>query len=702
MRWVGRALRCGWARRLHGVLDGLDAIAWAELSHAYGSAHDTPGLLRQAGSEDSDVASEAISDLHGSIFHQGTVYPATVSAVPFLAELAAGAATRRDEFTWMLGMLADDRHAYSADFTRVRAAVTAQLRLLVALLDDADPRLREAAAYATAKAGVTAEPLWRRWAVEDDPAARATLALALGEVDSAAAETVLGDAALHGDPQVRVSAAVALLRAGLDWPAGTIPALVTAIDDNAAVTWPWARGGEWSEEIVAAPSTPVAIAVVEHLLRSGNPRTRKSGLWALSTRCDARRSAPPVFVPLVAPLLDDPDPDVRGTDTASAVAGRVIDVLRQAGAAAGQFADMVADVAGRFPDTAGERGFTVEYRSVETLQRLGDPRWVEPVCAAAARGHRFRFMPGSVRFTPEVLAAVRGRLVTRPAYAGVLAGMVGHWGTDAAVLVPDLLAAIPHAGPQVAETLLMLGHDDDAAVPYWRTRASETADLRAALAVRRLTRDTDVVLDALRAILAGNARAPWTSMSAIGELGDALAPLLPVAAAHLTGAAELVHPQREKQVLAARVVAAVAGPESVLPTVRAVLVAGNTPARHAADLIADLAHASPAAVAHLEPQLRDRLGDRWSRLSAARALARIGIPTAELAEPLSHGITDYGGRFALAIILELQAVETIPALEELLGRDDRSGVGSSADDIVWADELLQEHIRDAIARLRST
>ncbi|MEV6812719.1 hypothetical protein [Micromonospora sp. NPDC051296] len=153
------------------MLDGLDSIDWDELSHAYGSAHDTPELLRQAGSDNSEVASEAISDLHGSIFHQGTVYPATVIAVPFLAELAAGAANRRDEFVWMLGMLADDHHAYGADFAWVRAAVNAQLELLVALLDDADPQVREAAAYATAKAGVAAEPLWRRWAVEDVPAA---------------------------------------------------------------------------------------------------------------------------------------------------------------------------------------------------------------------------------------------------------------------------------------------------------------------------------------------------------------------------------------------------------------------------------------------------------------------------------------------------------------------------------------------------
>nr|BFE74054.1 hypothetical protein GCM10020092_073550 [Actinoplanes digitatis] len=188
-------------------------------------------------------------------------------------------------------------------------------------------------------------------------------------------------------------------------------------------------------------------------------------------------------------------------------------------------------------------------------------------------------------------------------------------------------------------------------------------------------------------------------MPDIEELGAALAPLLPIAAVHLTGAAERVHPLRDKQVLAARVAAAVAGPEEVLPTVEAVLVAGDSPARHAADLVADLALRVPAEVAHLAPRLRDRLDDRWSRLSAARALARLGTPTVELAPVLSRGITDYGGQLALAIILELRAAETIPALEELLRGDDRSGVGSTADDIVWADELLKEHIEDAIARL---
>ena len=63
--------------------DELDRIPWAELTHAYGPASDVPALLRTVlrGGED---ANEAWNDLHGNIWHQGTVYEATASAIPFL------------------------------------------------------------------------------------------------------------------------------------------------------------------------------------------------------------------------------------------------------------------------------------------------------------------------------------------------------------------------------------------------------------------------------------------------------------------------------------------------------------------------------------------------------------------------------------------------------------------------------------------
>lgn len=74
------------------MLRGLDEAGWDELSHAYGKAVDTPDLLRQAASPDGEAAQKAVSELNGSIFHQGTVYSATVAAVPFLVELARRAA----------------------------------------------------------------------------------------------------------------------------------------------------------------------------------------------------------------------------------------------------------------------------------------------------------------------------------------------------------------------------------------------------------------------------------------------------------------------------------------------------------------------------------------------------------------------------------------------------------------------------------
>lgn len=123
------------------VLDGLDDVEWAERSHAYGSAADIPVLPRQAAS-DGDTAREAISALYSSLFHQGTAYPATAAAVPFLAESAQWGPSRRREFSWMLRMMADPQHAYGSAFDAVRAAVAAHVDVFTGLLADADAQVR--------------------------------------------------------------------------------------------------------------------------------------------------------------------------------------------------------------------------------------------------------------------------------------------------------------------------------------------------------------------------------------------------------------------------------------------------------------------------------------------------------------------------------------------------------------------------------
>ena len=71
------------------MLNGLDAIDWGALKHAYGEASDVPDLLRGLLSADPNIREDAIHELFGNIWHQGTVYSASAAAVPFLFELLA-------------------------------------------------------------------------------------------------------------------------------------------------------------------------------------------------------------------------------------------------------------------------------------------------------------------------------------------------------------------------------------------------------------------------------------------------------------------------------------------------------------------------------------------------------------------------------------------------------------------------------------
>jgi WD40 repeat protein len=68
---------------------GLDTVRWDRLEHAYGSAQDVPAFLRMLGAEDMEVRDKAFQSLLMTILHQGSLYSATVAAVPFLLRLAA-------------------------------------------------------------------------------------------------------------------------------------------------------------------------------------------------------------------------------------------------------------------------------------------------------------------------------------------------------------------------------------------------------------------------------------------------------------------------------------------------------------------------------------------------------------------------------------------------------------------------------------
>jgi hypothetical protein len=90
------------------MLEGLDRVDWASLRHAYGAATDVPGLLRSLLSADPKVREQAIYELFGNIWHQGTIYPASAAAVPFLYELLTAPGVQdKSNIAHLLASIAD-------------------------------------------------------------------------------------------------------------------------------------------------------------------------------------------------------------------------------------------------------------------------------------------------------------------------------------------------------------------------------------------------------------------------------------------------------------------------------------------------------------------------------------------------------------------------------------------------------------------
>ncbi|MFT5680009.1 MAG: hypothetical protein ACI8RZ_000914, partial [Myxococcota bacterium] len=74
------------------MMSRLDDIDWSALTHAYGPATDTPDHLRAL--SDPEQGGTALDALYGSLCHQGTRYPASAAATPFvIAQVEAGVQT---------------------------------------------------------------------------------------------------------------------------------------------------------------------------------------------------------------------------------------------------------------------------------------------------------------------------------------------------------------------------------------------------------------------------------------------------------------------------------------------------------------------------------------------------------------------------------------------------------------------------------
>jgi hypothetical protein len=199
------------------VLDGLDSVDWTAIGHAYGPASDVPGLLRSLASPDDQERKEALYDLYGNIWHQGTVYEATAYAVPFLLQLAANPRVPdRAELVGFLAALANGMANARSDADRARQAVSKGRQLFLDLLVGPDRLLRAAAAHVIARVpemdchGAICSALGQ----EQDSLARAGMLIALGEsnTDTHGVRAALQAALTCTAERERLAAAISLVR----------------------------------------------------------------------------------------------------------------------------------------------------------------------------------------------------------------------------------------------------------------------------------------------------------------------------------------------------------------------------------------------------------------------------------------------------------------------------------------------------------
>lgn len=231
------------------MLERVHDIPWRQYHDAYGPSKKTPALLQALASNDPQRRAGALDELSSTIYHQGSVYEATVHAVPFLLEmLAAPSYTGKAAVFEMLQLIAEgtsyhDVHQhlfimreaaqtpqYQAKMraeegwvARVAEEVRKGVGLYVALLKDADPAVRISAAGMLVRVkDLDADALRRRALLEsiESEADARVRAAAIAALASTAANDTDAPAVLRAlfererDPACRATLAILLVGTG--------------------------------------------------------------------------------------------------------------------------------------------------------------------------------------------------------------------------------------------------------------------------------------------------------------------------------------------------------------------------------------------------------------------------------------------------------------------------------------------------------
>ncbi|WP_371798848.1 hypothetical protein OG963_11530 [Streptomyces sp. NBC_01707] len=699
----------------------VDAQPWAELQHAYGSAADVPGCLR-ALAGDEDEASEALSELYGSILHQGSVYEATARAVPYLARLAA-AGHHTEGLLVMLGGIAEggeDRG--ETDEAACRAAVVGQLPLVLGWVADEKPGLRQAAAWTAAMTGASGQvlpALRSRWAQETDPVVRAELLGAIAHLDPAGSAAEATEGMRAGEPgEVRIAALLAGVDAGRPWTPAHHEAMLTLLpaDGLVARRLDHERNEplQYVVESLLLRDTPedreAAYALLDAALRSPGPDARAEALWAAETACRLSRSAPERLAAPVRALIADP--------AAVPAAYPLLTKLGAHGAAAAPVLARLAAGEGDPADRALEALVAVApTQAAPILARdLGQrPRALGAACGFPPRAA----VAPSFPYDPELLDAIRVRLG-----AGDLEGnepiwltaLLGAWGSRASSALPELRSVLPRFPKVVPKALAAV------CPPEHRAKTAElltaaarsgpkAGRLAAARAVHDLTGDTAPLLSATAAQLAAGGFDVREAAGIAGELGPEAVDLVPALRSALTApGVNRTIPQLDGDVEIATALWRITGDAAEAVPVLAGVLAAVEPAWmrwtfiHAARAAALIGEAARPLVPALEGLLADR------QQTPAAVLALHAIAPGSLDAPRLAGLLLDSAEADAEPVTAIEALvalgptaltdEHLSRLTALAERDLRVTAAGLESGIAPADERLRDRAREAVRTLR--
>lgn len=549
----------------------VDARPWAALTHAYGSAADVPDCLRALAGEDDEKAAEALSELYGSILHQGSVYEATAHAVPFLARTAAAGVRAADVLAFLGGIAESGADDGDGDEAAARRAVTAELPLLLASVEAEDSDVRQAAAWAAAMTGAADEAygtLRDRFAVETDPQVRAELLGGLVHLDPARAAALATAATGPGEPaEVRVAALMGCVDAGADWGPGHHDAMLALLPADPLVTGRVDLDRSEPLQYVVSSlllrNTPAdregAYALLAAALRTGRPEVLAEAAWASESAVQISRSARDRLAgPLCGAVLRDPE-----------ITEAVLPLLRLLGGHAAQAGPVLAEMAARDDDRADQAlaalvdvdpGLAVPLLARDLARR---PRALDAACGGA-------FGTPRVPCDADLLAAVRARLAEPGALGGQepyrFAALLESWGSEAASALPDVLAALGTFPQQMTRALAVVRTPEDRAAAGEALRGEARSGRRegrlgAAEALHELTDEAEPLLTVLAERLEdGDPHGRREAASLAAGLGPRAAVLLPALSAAVSDpAADRTTPELDADIAVAEALWRIAG-----------------------------------------------------------------------------------------------------------------------------------------------